>query len=110
MMFMIGQGERVVSVGEPEPQHCPRCDETRNFQPQLAYKYGEFDLLFGFVYGRRYQLACPECHHGWRLDRRQAEQRYGKPDIPFRLRFGLILLLGLFAALGAAYLATQPVT
>ena len=75
MMFMIGQGERVVPVGEPEPQHCPRCDETRDFQPQVAYKYGEFDLLFGFVYGRRYQLACPECHHGWRLDRRQAEQR-----------------------------------
>ncbi|MGV3499118.1 MAG: hypothetical protein ACO1OR_09865, partial [Hydrogenophaga sp.] len=46
--------------------HCPRCDQERDFQPQLAYKYGEFDLLFGFVYGRRYQLACPECHHGWR--------------------------------------------
>ena len=75
MMFMIGQGERVVPVGEPEPQHCPRCEEERDFQPQLAYKYGEFDLLFGFVYGRRYQLACPECNHGWRLDRREAERR-----------------------------------
>lgn len=107
MMFMIGQGERVVPVGEPEPQHCPHCDGERDFQPQLAYKYGEFDLLFGFVYGRRYQLACPECNHGWQLDRRLAEQRYGKPDIPFRLRYGFVLLLGLFAALGAAYLANE---
>jgi hypothetical protein len=109
MMFMIGQGGRTVSVGEPEPQHCPLCDEMRDFEPQFAYKYGEFDLLFGFVYGRRYQLACPACNHGWRLDRRQAEQRYGKPSIPFRLRFGFIILLGLCAALGAAYVSTMPV-
>lgn len=109
MMFMIGQGERTVPVGEPEPQHCPRCDEMRDFEPQLSYKYGEFDLLFGFVYARRYQLACPACNHGWRLDRRQAKQRYGKPSIPFRLRFGFIILLGLCAALGAAYLSTMPV-
>lgn len=107
MMFMIGQGERVVQVGPPEPRHCPRCDEVRDFEPQLTYKYGEFDLLFGFVYGKRYQLACPACRHGWVLDAREARQRFGAPPIPFRLRFGFVVLLGLFAALGAAYMATQ---
>ena len=76
--------------------------------PQFAYKYGRFDLLFGFVYGRRYQLACPVCHHGWRLDTREAERLYGRPDIPFRLRYGLVILLGVFAALGAASLAMPP--
>ena len=80
----------------------------RDFEPQLAYKYGRFDLLFGFVYGRRYQLACPVCHHGWRLDTREAERLYGRPDIPFRLRYGLVILLGVFAALGAASLAMPP--
>ena len=107
-MFMIGQGENVVAVGPPEPQHCPRCDQVRDFEPQFAYKYGRFDLLFGFVYGRRYQLACPVCHHGWRLDTREAERLYGRPDIPFRLRYGLVILLGVFAALGAASLAMPP--
>ncbi|UOV09426.1 hypothetical protein MUU77_03740 [Pseudoxanthomonas sp. F37] len=108
MMFMIGQGEQVVPVGAPEPQHCPRCDRMRDFEPQFANKYGRFDLLFGFVYGRRYQLACPVCHHGWRLDAREAERLYGRPDIPFRLRYGLVILLGVFAALGAASLAAPP--
>ncbi|WP_425517876.1 hypothetical protein [Pseudoxanthomonas mexicana] len=108
MMFMIGQGENVVAVGPPEPHHCPRCDQVRDFEPQFAYKYGRFDLLFGFVYDRRYQLACPVCHHGWRLDTREAERLYGRPDIPFRLRYGLVILLGVLAALGAASLAMPP--
>jgi len=108
MMFMIGQGEQVVSVGPPEPHHCPRCDEVREFEPQFTYKYGRFDLLFGFVYGRRYQLACPVCQHGWVLDTKEAERLYGRPDIPLRLRYGLVFLLGVFAALGAASLAMPP--
>ena len=33
---------------------------------------------------------------------------YGRPDIPFRLRYGLVILLGVFAALGAASLAMPP--
>ena len=64
-----------------------------------------FDLLFGFVYGRRYQLACPVCQHGWLLDKKEAERLYGRPDIPLRLRYGLVFLLSVFAALGAASLA-----
>ena len=110
MMFMIGQGERTVPVGPPEPQHCPRCEEVTDFQPQLKYKFGQFDLLFGFVYDKRYQLACPKCNHGWHLDKRSMEQNIGKLPIPFHLRFGFLILLGLVAALGAAYMVTHAAT
>lgn len=102
MMFMIGQGERVVSIGPPESRHCPGCEETTDFQTQLRYKFGEFDLLFGFVYGKRYQLACTRCNHGWILDSRAVEQAFGKAPIPLRLRFGFVILVGALAALGAA--------
>lgn len=109
MMFLVGQGECTVPVGPPEPQYCPRCEEVTDFQPQLKYKYGQFDLLFGFVYDKRYQLACPKCNHGWRLDKRSMEKNLGKLPIPFHLRYGFLILSGIFAALGAAYMATHTI-
>lgn len=109
MMFMIGQGERTLVLAPAEAHPCPHCDEVTAFEPQLRYRYGEFDLLFGFVYARRYQLACTQCNHGWVLDRREAEQAYGRPHIPLRLRVGLPLLLLVLAGLGAAaWLLRQP--
>jgi len=101
-MFMVGQGERLVSVGPVEEHHCPRCDDVTEFQPQLTYKFGQFDLLFGFVYGKRYQLACQQCNHGWLLDTRTIEQTLGNVPIPFHLRFGFLILIGLAAIVGTA--------
>lgn len=102
MMFMIGQGERVIAIGEVEPRHCPRCEEVTDFEPQLRYKFAEFDVLFGMVYAKRYQLACPQCGHGWRLDTRQTEKALGRVPIPFRLRFGFAILLALAAGIAVA--------
>ena len=102
MLLMIGQGERLVDVGPLEQHHCPGCDAVTDFEPQLTYKFGQFDLLFGFVYGKRYQLACQECNHGWRLDTVTMERSLGKVPIPFHLRFGFLVLIGLAAALGTA--------
>ena len=102
MMLMVGQGERVVSVGPPESKHCPHCNETTNFHPQLKYKFGQFDVLFGFVYDKRYQLACAQCNHGWLLDTAAMEQSLGRVPIPFHLRFGFLVLVVLAATLGAA--------
>ncbi len=102
MMFMIGQGERIVPLGSPEQKYCPGCDQTTDFQTQLRYRFGEFDLLFGFFYAKRYQLACTRCNHGWIMDRKAVERTYGKGPIPARLRFGFVILLGAVAALGAA--------
>ena len=99
MMFMIGQGERVQLLGDPEPGECAQCGEERQFQPRLRYSYGQFDALFGFVYNRRYELVCTSCHHGWRLNRQAAEETYGKPRIPFLVQYGVFVLLGLAAAL-----------
>ena len=105
MMFMVGQGERVQALGAAEIEHCPKCGEEREFFPQIKYSYGQFDLLFGFVYNRRYQLACSTCNHGWLLDARLAEQTYGRPAIPFHLQYGFFVLAGLAALVGsAAYL------
>lgn len=101
MMFMIGQGERTVAVGPVEPVHCPRCSEVTGFQPRLRYRYGQFDLLFGWVYGKRYELACCKCGHGWVLDREVAGRLYGDRAIPFRLRYGMPILAGLLVALWA---------
>lgn len=109
MMFMIGQGERVVAIGPSKPMHCPGCDKTTDFQTQLRYKFGEFDLLFGFVYAKRYQLACTQCNHGWVLDTKTVEKISGKAPIPFRLRFGFIVLIGSIATLGAAAYAIRHV-
>lgn len=102
MMFMIGQGERIIPIGPTEPKHCPGCGETTDFQLQLRYKFGEFDLLFGFVYAKRYQLACTKCNHGWILDTKAVERTVGRAPIPFRLRFGFVILLGAMAVLGGA--------
>ena len=101
MMFYIGQGERTVPIGPTEERHCPRCDEATAFQPQLKYKFGQFDLLFGFVYGKRYQLACSQCNHGWVLDTKETERGLDKVPIPFRLRYGFLVLVAI-AALGAS--------
>ncbi len=105
MMFMIGQGERTVVVGPAESRHCPRCDEERDFVPQLKYSFGQFDLLFGFVYGKRYQLACPECRHGWILDAKTVEAGLDRSPIPFHLRYGFLVLIALAAVLVAAVYA-----
>jgi len=102
MMFMIGQGERVIAIGEAQPGHCPRCEEVTGFEPQLRYRFAEFDLLFGMVYAKRYQLACPQCGHGWLLDTRQTEKELGRVPIPFRLRYGFAILLVLAAVIAVA--------
>jgi hypothetical protein len=102
MMFMIGQGERVQAVGPVEQEDCPRCEQQRDFTPQFRYSFGQFDLLFGFVYNRRYMLVCSSCNHGWLLDPTLARQMYDKPVIPFRLRYGLFLLAALAAVIGTA--------
>ena len=99
---MIGQGERVQALGPCEKHQCPRCEEERDFTPQIRYSYGQFDLLFGFVYNRRYQLACSECNHGWILQPHAARELYGKPAIPFHLRYGLLVLGALAGVVGAA--------
>lgn len=105
MMVYIGQGERTVPIGPAEDRHCPRCEQTTSFQPQLRYKFGQFDLLFGFAYGKRYQLACLQCNHGWVLDTREAERGLDKVPIPLHLRYGFLVLVAV-AALGASvYLA-----
>ena len=88
MMLLVGQGERVVEVGETEQHHCQRCERETDFVPQLRYRYGQFDVVFGFVYAKRYQLACRQCNHGWILDAAEMEQRLGHVPIPFHLRFG----------------------
>ena len=104
-MFLIGQVERTLAIGPPEIVHCPKCEHDREFIPQLKYSYGRFDLLFGFVYNRRYQLACASCNHGWLLDARTAKQAYGKPAIPFLLQYGFLVLVGLVGLFGlAAYI------
>lgn len=92
MMFMIGQGERIVAIGPIESHHCPGCEEVTDFEPQLRYKYAEFDLLFGWAYSRRYQLACLSCNHGWLLNAADVEKDLGHVPIPFRLRYGLPML------------------
>jgi hypothetical protein len=107
MMLLIGQGERIVPIGPPEPRHCPGCETVTDFQPRLRYKYGSFDLLFGFSYGKRYELACTRCEHGWILDTRLTERELGKVPIPFHLRFGLPVMLALLALLGAAAYAVR---
>ena len=99
MMFYIGQGERVVPIGPVEEKHCPRCDSVTNFQPQLKYKFGQFDLLFGFTYGKRYQLACEQCNHGWLLDTKETERSLDKIPIPFHLRYGFLVLIALACSL-----------
>ena len=35
------------------------------------------DLLFGFTYQRRYELACTRCEHGWVLDTETMDQQLG---------------------------------
>lgn len=99
VMFMIGRGERVVQVGPAETHHCPRCEEDKDFIPQLRYSYGQFDLLFGFVYDKRYQLACSQCQHGWKLETNVMEQALGRVPIPFHLRYGLFVAIACAAAL-----------
>ncbi|QIL21782.1 hypothetical protein G7079_10250 [Thermomonas sp. HDW16] len=100
-MFYIGQGERIVPIGPTQERHCPRCEQATAFQPQLTYKFGQLDLLFGFVYGKRYQLACSQCNHGWLLDTKATERDMDKVPIPFHLRYGFLVLIGI-AALGVA--------
>ena len=101
-MFLIGQGERVVDLGPAEPQHCPRCDMETGFVPQLKYSFGQFDVLFGFVYGKRYQLACSQCGHGWLLNKQAMERSLDRIPIPFHLRYGLLVLAGLAAVVAIA--------
>jgi hypothetical protein len=96
------QGEKVQTIGPHELEHCPECEQEREFVPQLKYSYGQFDLLFGFIYNRRYQLACSDANHGWILHAHTARQTYGKPSIPFHLQYGFVVLIGLAATVAAA--------
>jgi len=106
-MFMMGQGERIEPVGPLETHDCPGCAEAREFEPRVRYKFGKFDLLFGFVYRLRYELACTGCGHGWLLDRKEAERHYGRPHIPLRLRYGAVVLAVVVAGLAGAALVMR---
>ncbi|ACF53116.1 hypothetical protein [Stenotrophomonas maltophilia] len=92
-MILIGQHERVVTVGPTEAHHCLRCQTETEFAPQLRYRMARIDLLFGFTYQRRYELACSRCGYGWVLDTDTMDQQLGGVPIPWRHRFGLPLML-----------------
>lgn len=101
-MLLIGQHEGVLIVGPTEAHHCLRCQAETEFAPQLRYKMARIDLLFGFVYQRRYELACTGCEHGWVLDTESMDQQLGGVPIPFRHRFGLPVMLVVVAGLAVA--------
>lgn len=101
-MLLVGQGERVVAVGEMEKHHCLSCERETDFVPQLSYRYGQLDVVFGFVYAKRYQLACTQCNHGWILDTAEMECRLGRVSIPVHLRFGPIIFAVFAAVLASA--------
>ena len=100
-MILIGQQERVLIVGPTEAHHCLRCQTETEFAPQLCYKMARIDLLFGFTYQRRYELACTRCEHGWVLDTETMDQQLGGVPIPWQHRFGLPLMLVGVAGLAA---------
>ena len=100
-MILIGQQERVVVVGPTEAHHCLRCQAETEFAPRLRYRMARIDLLFGFTYQRRYELACTRCEHGWVLDTETMDQQLGGVPIPWRHRFGLPLMLVVVAGLAA---------
>jgi len=60
-MILIGQHERVVTVGPTEAHHCLRCQTETEFAPQLRYKMARIDLLFGLTYQRRYETRSGRC-------------------------------------------------
>lgn len=109
-MFLIGQGERTVVVGPAEPQYCPRCETETAFIPQLKYSFGEFDVLFGFIYNKRYQLVCPQCNHGWILGTKEMERKLGGVPVPFRLRYGVVIFIGFAVAIAVASYAYRHAT
>ena len=105
-MIFFGQGERIVPYGTPEKHECPKCGGERMFQPRLRYKFGHVYALFGWVYNKRYELACLECEHGWVLDKNTEEAKLDQLPIPKHLQYGLmafLLAMVSIAIIGAGY-------
>ena len=102
-MILFGTGARLVEFDHVERRHCEHCGIDRNFVLRLKYEYGHFYHLFGWVMSREYQLACPVCTHGWRLEARSARALIGRDPVPFYQRAGwLVLLMLAILVVGAA--------
>ena len=96
------------AMGADGVAHAAPRVELRAGSTRMMFMIGQFDLLFGFVYDKRYELVCPVCNGGWKLDPFAAERTFGKPEIPFHLRYGIWVLAALAVAVGtAAYLYRQ---
>ncbi|WP_369944141.1 hypothetical protein [Xanthomonas medicagonis] len=103
-MILWGWGERDVACGVEDRQFCARCAQERAFEMRLRYSYGHFYHLFGWVRERQYLLICPECHHGWLLNRASAEALLPSLPIPFHQRWGWLVMLVLAVLIAAAAL------
>ncbi len=108
-MILWGWAERTIEFDLRERQFCEHCAEIRDFGMRLKYGYGHFYHLFGWVRHQQYQLVCPVCDHGWRLNRDSARALVGREPIPFYQRHGWWVMLALAAIIGiAAYLHRHP--
>jgi hypothetical protein len=106
VLILLGTGSRTYEFDHVEREHCAKCDCEREFVLRMKYEYGHFYHLFGWVMSREYQLICPACAHGWRIEPRNARALIGRDPVPFHQRAGwlvLVLLVVVVAVASVAY-------
>jgi hypothetical protein len=85
------------------PKHTTACAaRLKPSSPRSCATRWRASTCFGFVYQRRYELACTGCEHGWVLDTESMDQQLGGVPIPWRHRFGLPVMLVVVAGLAVA--------
>ena len=94
-MIVWGSKGEVSVLEAHEHKHCPVCEKERTFLVQLHYKVNHIWYLFKWVTSKQYVKVCEVCQRGEKLATSAVEEKFGKPAIPFMVRWGWAFLVAL---------------
>jgi len=96
-MIIWGSRGRTLKLGSAGSESCSTCEQSRNFNLYLDYRYGHLYWIIRVVTQRQYYRMCEICRHGSMLDRKEVEARLGTDPIPAFDRYGLAVAGAVFA-------------
>ena len=105
-MVVVSGG--LVDLGGAQTRRCEICNQIRQFQNFLSYRYWALYGVFGFVTERHYLVACEICGRGQEIEKRAAEAEFDRDPIPFMQRFGLLVLLAVLIGSMAVCSVLRP--
>lgn len=92
-MIIWGTNGETLDMGIVREDKCKTCERKRPFHLYVTYKWWHLYWIFGIVTKCKYMLLCEVCSNGWEIDKKDIKEIHKEVPIPFRRRYGLLLLI-----------------